>query len=98
MEEYLGYRGIIEEDMQRADREVQSNIDAYNLRAARKASHLAQVDIMKAMGVSQNRVSRMENGDIGVMDVDGVHRYVEAVGGKLKLIAELPTGTIRLAG
>ncbi len=84
--------------MERADREIQAYIDAYNLREARKASHMTQVQMAKVMSVSQNRVSRMENGGIGAMSIDGVRRCVEAVGGKFELVAELPTGTVRLVG
>lgn len=49
------------------------------------------------MVVSQNRVSRMENGDLGSMSLDTLRRYVEALGGHLTLVAELPSGTVMLA-
>lgn len=48
------------------------------------------------MGVSQNRISRMENGDLDAMSVSSIRRYIEAVGGKLTMTAVLPTGTVRL--
>ena len=83
--------------MEEARRATQAYIDAYNLREARKASHMTQVELAKAMGVSQNRISRMENGDIGTMSFDTIRRYIEAVGGKVSLIADLPTGQVSLA-
>lgn len=94
---YLDKRGITEEQMEAARRATQAYIDAYNLREARKASHMTQVELAKAMGVSQNRISRMENGDIGTMSFDTIRRYIEAVGGKVSLIADLPTGQVSLA-
>ena len=33
------------------------------------------------MGVSQNRISRMENGDLGSMSLDTLRRYMEALAG-----------------
>lgn len=33
------------------------------------------------MGVSQNRISRMENGDLDSMSLDTLRRYVEALAG-----------------
>ena len=72
-------------------------LDAYNLREARKASNMTQVELAREMGVSQNRISRMENGDIGAMSLDVIRRYIEAVGGSIALVAELPTGDVRLA-
>ncbi len=94
---YLDKRGITEEQMGAAHHATRTAIDAYNLREARKASHMTQVELAKTMGVSQNRISRMENGDIGTMSLDTVRRYIEAVGGKVSLVADLPTGRVSLA-
>ncbi len=57
---------------------------------------MTQIQIAKAMGVSQNRVSRMENGDMGAMSLGSLRRYVEALGGKLAMVADLPTGSVNL--
>ena len=58
---------------------------------------MTQVELAKTMGVSQNRISRMENGDLGSMSLDTLRRYVEALGGRLTLVAEQPSGTVMLA-
>lgn len=94
---YLEKRGIAAEQMDEARAETQAVIDSYNLRQARKASDMTQVELAKTMGVSQNRISRMENGDLGSMSLDTLRRYVEALGGRLTLVAELPSGTVMLA-
>lgn len=94
---YLEKRGITVEQMDEARAETQAVIDSYNLRQARKASDMTQVELAKTMGVSQNRISRMENGDLGSMSLDTLRRYVEALGGRLTLVAELPSGTVMLA-
>ena len=94
---YLDKRGVTDEQMQDARRRTQEVVEAYNLRAARKAHNLTQVELANAMGVSQNRVSRMENGDLGSMSLDSIRRYVEAVGGTISLVAQLPSGDMRLA-
>jgi predicted XRE-type DNA-binding protein len=97
LNEYLNKRGITAKQMDVAREQTQAVIDAYNLREARKASNLTQVELARAMGVSQNRVSRMENGDINAMSVDALRRYVEALGGHMTLMADLPTGRISIA-
>ena len=94
---YLDKRGISKEEMDEARAYTQAVIDAYNLREARKACNMTQVQLARIMGVSQNRISRMENGDIGSMSLDTVRRYVEALGGEITLIAALPTGRVSLA-
>lgn len=93
---YLRKRGITDQQMDEARERTQAAIDSYNLREARKACAMTQVQLAKAMGVSQNRVSRMENGDVGVMSVDVIRRYVEALGGHLRIEADLPTGHVVL--
>lgn len=91
---YLEKRGITEEQMLVAREHTQSLIDSYNLREARKACNVTQVQLAKAMGVSQNRVSRMENGELGSMSLDSIRRYIEAIGGSLSIVATLPTGKV----
>lgn len=95
--EILRERGITDEQMQGARERTQAYVDAYNLREARKASHMTQVQVADAMGVSQNRVSQIENGDVDAMTVNSIRRYVEALGGRLTLTVEMPDGRKTLA-
>ncbi len=96
LDTYLKKRGITEAQMEAARNRTQAAIDAYNLKLARKACNMTQVELAAAMGVSQNRISRMENGEIGSMSVDSLRRYIEAVGGTMAIIANLPSGTVRI--
>ena len=93
---YLAKRGITEEQMDQARNATQSYIDGFALRQARNDGGMTQVQIAEAMGVSQNRISRMEHGDLATMSLDTIRRYIEALGGKLSLIADLPTGKLTL--
>lgn len=95
--EYLDKRGITATQIGEARNHTQAVIDAYNLREARKAVNMTQVELAEAMGVSQNRVSRMENGDINSMSLDTLRKYVGALGGSVTLVADLPTGKVSLA-
>ncbi|WP_302962444.1 helix-turn-helix transcriptional regulator [uncultured Adlercreutzia sp.] len=97
LEAYMKKRNISPDQMEEARRNVQAHIDAYNLREARRAQHMTQAELARTMGVSQNRISRMENGDIGSMSFDTIRRYIEAVGGTVTLVADLPTGQVSLA-
>lgn len=97
LETYIKKRGITEEQMREARQATQVAIDAYNLKEARKASNMTQVQVAQAIGVSQNRISRMENGDMNAMSVSSLRRYIAALGGNLTLVADLPTGKVSLA-
>ncbi|MBS6940358.1 MAG: XRE family transcriptional regulator [Slackia piriformis] len=94
---YLDKRGIGEEQMRDARAKTALKCEAYALRQARKAAGMTQTEIARIMGVSQNRVSKMENGDIAVMSIESVRRYIEAIGGTVSLVADLPTGRLELA-
>ena len=96
LDTYLKKRGITEEQMQVARERTRAEIDAYCLREARKACNMTQVELAAAMGVSQNRVSRMENGELGCMSLDSIRRYIEAIGGTMSIVANLPTGRVLL--
>jgi transcriptional regulator with XRE-family HTH domain len=54
----------------------------------------AKKQIAAAMGVSVARVSQIEHGE--VTSVELIARYVEALGGRLGLVADFGDGTVRL--
>ena len=48
------------------------------------------------MGVSQKRISDIENGRLDLLKIDTLRRYIAALGGTLEISAHLPSGTVRL--
>lgn len=61
---------------------------AFRLAEIRKRQHTTQVEVAKAMGVTQARVSRIEKGQLERSEVDTLAAYVQALGGKLKIVAD----------
>jgi predicted XRE-type DNA-binding protein len=53
-----------------------------------RRQHTTQVEVAKAMGVTQARVSRIEKGQLERSEVDTLAAYVHALGGKLKIVAD----------
>jgi transcriptional regulator with XRE-family HTH domain len=51
-------------------------------------------DLAAALGVSIARISQIEHGDVTSFEV--IARYVEALGGRLDLFADLGDRTVRL--
>jgi transcriptional regulator with XRE-family HTH domain len=72
-------------------------IRAYRLRELREASELTQVELAERLQVSQNRVSRIERGDIEHTQIDTLRKYVEAVGGQLRVEVELGDQRVKIA-
>jgi predicted XRE-type DNA-binding protein len=61
---------------------------AFRLSEVRRRQHTTQVEVAKAMGVTQARVSRIEKGQLERSEVDTLAAYVHALGGKLKIVAD----------
>lgn len=85
----------VEVDAQK--RRMLEEVRAYRLRELREASDLTQVALAVRLNVSQNRVSRIEHGDIERTQVDTLRKYVEAVGGHLRVEVELGDERIQIA-
>ncbi|WP_248305432.1 helix-turn-helix domain-containing protein [Agromyces sp. H66] len=97
LDELLRQRPV---DRARVDAQKKRMLDevrAYRLRELREASELTQVELAERLQVSQNRVSRIEHGDIERAQVDTLRRYVEAVGGHLRIEVELGDERIQIA-
>jgi DNA-binding XRE family transcriptional regulator len=61
-----------------------------SLRELREAQKLTQVSMAKALGIGQDSVSRLEKRtDLLLTTLRG---YIEAMGGRLRLIVEFPGG------
>jgi predicted XRE-type DNA-binding protein len=67
---------------------TQAYVLGFRLAQLRQELKLSQSEIAKRMGISQPRVSQLESGDVGQMEVDTLKRYVSALGGRLKLVAD----------
>ena len=72
-------------------------VRAYQLRELREVLGITQVALAQTLDVSQNRVSRLEHGDIERTQVDTLRRYVEAVGGQLHVEVEIGDRRIQIA-
>lgn len=77
-------------DAARADARVhtQAYVLGFRLAQLRHEVGLSQAEIAARMGISQPRVSQLESGDVDQMEVDTLSRYVLALGGRLKLVAD----------
>lgn len=61
---------------------------AYRLAEVRKAHGFTQVQVAKAMHVTQSRVSAFEKAELAVSELGTVKKYVEALGGRLRVVAD----------
>jgi DNA-binding XRE family transcriptional regulator len=67
----------------------------HRLAEERKRHGLTQAQLAEAMGVTPGRVSQIEHGEVAT--IDAVARYIEALGGRLDLIASFGDHTLTVA-
>ena len=60
----------------------------------RKALSITQKDLAERIGLAQGEVSRFENAELTGAKIGTLERYVEGMGGRLRLVAEMPDGMI----
>ncbi len=97
MEELLAERPVDRVAVDAHKKRMLDEVRAYRLRELREASELTQVELAGRLHVSQNRVSRIEHGDIDRAQVDTLRKYVEALGGRLRVEVELGDERIQIA-
>ncbi|MHB2028290.1 MAG: helix-turn-helix domain-containing protein [Acidimicrobiales bacterium] len=85
LEGMLTKRRVNQKSVDAHKKRVLQEVRAYRLRELRKASDMSQVELAQRLQVSQNRVSRIEHGDIERAQLDTLRKYVEAVGGELRV-------------
>jgi transcriptional regulator with XRE-family HTH domain len=84
-------------EVQRHIKRMLAEVRAYRLKELRKELNITQVELAKQLHVSQNRISRIEHGDIEKSQVDTLRKYVEAVGGTLTLEVQVGDRKFQLA-
>lgn len=67
----------------------------YRLAEERKRHGLTQAQLAQAMSVTPGRVSQVERGEVAT--VDAIARYIEALGGRLDLVASFGDHTLTVA-
>jgi DNA-binding XRE family transcriptional regulator len=94
LERELHAAGVFPEEIGTGARRLLAQARGYQLAETRKRLGLGQEQIAAAMGVSVARVSQIEHGEVASFEV--IARYVEALGGRLDLVADFGDRTVRL--
>jgi transcriptional regulator with XRE-family HTH domain len=68
--------------------QMEAEVAAYRLAEIREARELTQGQVAKELGVNQSNVSRLETGDVARSEVGTLAKYIEALGGTLRLVAD----------
>lgn len=97
LEELAARRPPNWDEVERHKARMIAEIRSYKLKELREQLSLTQVEVAESLEVSQNRVSAIESGEINRSQVDTIRRYVEALGGTLKLEVEIGEESFQIA-
>ena len=76
-----------------------AKVEAASLKQLREAAGLKQAEVAEAGTLLQGDISKLENRvSLDVVMLGTLRRYVEALGGELRLVAAFGTKTYELAG
>ena len=91
---YIERVGGIEE-AERRRKALLARQSGHRLAEERRRRGLTQAQLGHVMGVTPGRVSQIERGELAT--IDAVARYVEALGGRLDLVASFGDHTLTIA-
>jgi predicted transcriptional regulator len=78
----------------RIDRAANAELEQMALSELRKLVGVTQVEAAAEMGIGQSALSQLESRDD--MQVSTLRRIIEALGGRLEIIATLPNGRVAI--
>jgi|SRR5271154_2928165 len=90
LEDLRRLSGLSAERLAEADAEANAELARMHLADLRKALHCTQQSIAANTGMAHGEVSRIERRTDAY--VSTVRSYIEAMGGKLRMIAQFPDG------
>ncbi|MEV4105554.1 helix-turn-helix transcriptional regulator [Nonomuraea sp. NPDC049649] len=81
----------------RARAELDAYIAGHHLKELRKATGKTQAEVAQILGVSQSRISQIENGNIEAMELETLRAYAMALGGHLDITISVGPHSVKVA-
>ncbi|MEU7383390.1 MULTISPECIES: helix-turn-helix transcriptional regulator [unclassified Streptomyces] len=81
----------------RADAELDAQIAGYHLAELRKLVGKTQAEVAALVGVSQSRISQIENGNIEAMELETLRAYAAALGGRVDVTVSIGPHAVKVA-
>lgn len=88
-DEYLEKHKANRDELARDVRELEILVNAFKLREIREASGRTQIEMAALMGVSQNRVSKIERGEIDKTEIGTLRKYFAALNGDVLISVKI---------
>lgn len=87
--------GLVDEQQVEEAREAMAGqVRAFRLAEIRKGQRISQTELAAGMHVSQARVSTIERGELSRTELGTLQAYVEALGGRLRVVVDFGDETL----
>ncbi len=96
-QEHLIERPSDRDKVEEIKREMIAKVRGYRLRELRETYGMTQLDLARSLHMSLDTIGRVEHGDVEHMHVDTLRRYVEGLGGTLKVEVRLGDTSFTIA-
>lgn len=80
-----------------AEAELDAYVAGYHLKELRKSLGKTQAEVAAALGISQSRVSQIENGDLDAMELETLRAYATALGGHVEVTISAGPHSVKVA-
>jgi DNA-binding XRE family transcriptional regulator len=80
-----------------ASAELDAHVAGYRLKELRKSLDRTQAEVAAALGVSQSRISQIENGDLEAMELETLRAYAAALGGRIEVTISVGPRSVKVA-
>ena len=81
----------------KARAELDAYVAGHHLRELRKAVGKTQAELAQILGVSQSRISQIENGRIEAMELETIRAYAAALGGHVDITVSVGPHSVKVA-
>jgi DNA-binding XRE family transcriptional regulator len=80
-----------------ADAQLDAYVAGHHLKELRQSVGKTQSEVAAALGISQARVSQIENGDLDTMELETIRAYAAALGGHVDVTISVGPLSVRVA-
>jgi predicted XRE-type DNA-binding protein len=82
-------KGLSADSVEQLKQKLTKQQSLFALRQLRSLTAMTQVQLAQSLGVTQNRISKLERYELGRLELQTIRSYIDALGGELSLVVEL---------
>ncbi|QUR66735.1 helix-turn-helix domain-containing protein [Mycobacterium spongiae] len=97
LRDWLAQRPVVRAAVETHKTPTRGELRALALKELREDQNLTQTQLADILQVSQNRISAFERGQVERAQIDTLRRYIEALGGRLRVEVDLGDRRIKIA-